>query len=440
MYVEHTEDGGETLRYTLARKPGSGQMFGWAETELAANAELAWRVECPFGVTPNFRETIRAAGKEMGVTLTMGEHAFPPVALEDTTTAYKLKAPIKGGKKTDARLILKVASIPTKTDGGITHPSELAGWLLEKCGALYVGAICDTQNVTVGDSAQVVAHLFFVLAEKPPVTKASLLTSKLSQAVTVQRWKQRDTLTLLQNEIYEVDGLPSVVKRDMEAGKKKVTVQNMMQEKLHNARGRAAEKGVIESGFEETLTTQSTETARITAQIDATEMKIEERALSKRLRELTEAQAALAKEEEAATKRQKETAPEPGPMTTEAARAGEEVPEIITILIDQQDGFFKVLKVDMEEVELETPTLFQFMEHLFNFELGEGARTGLKSIDFVYIEGSATMDLDQGAGGRSRNRTVRGTSINETGRSTNTDIHGMQQGEGGETSGIRRPR
>ena len=75
---------------------------------------------------------------------------------------------------------------------------------------MSVGAICDTQNVTVDDSAQSVAHLFFVLAEKPPVTKASLLASKLSQAVTVRRWKLRDTLTLLQNEIYEVDGLPSI--------------------------------------------------------------------------------------------------------------------------------------------------------------------------------------------------------------------------------------
>ena len=292
-----------------------------------------------------------------------------------------------------------MASIPTKTDGGIIHPSELAGWLLEKCGALYVGAICDTQNVTVDDSAQSVAHLFFVLAEKPPVTKASLLTSKLSQAVTVRRWKLRDTLTLLQNEVYEVDGLSSVVKRDMEAGKKKVTIQNMMQEKLHNARGRAAEKGVIESGFEETLAAQSTETARITAQIDAAEIKIEERALSKRLRELAEAQAALAKEDDAANKRQKEAAPDPGPIPAEAARAKEEVVESITVLVDQQDGFFKALKVDMEEVEPVTPTLFQFMEHLFKFELGEGARTGLKSMDFVYVDepaykGSADMEVD----------------------------------------------
>ena len=54
-YVEHTEDGSEKMRYTLARKPGGGQMFGWAETELAANAELVWRVECPFGVTSNFK-------------------------------------------------------------------------------------------------------------------------------------------------------------------------------------------------------------------------------------------------------------------------------------------------------------------------------------------------------------------------------------------------
>jgi hypothetical protein len=171
-----------------------------------------------------------------------------------------------------------------------------------------------------------------------------------------------------------------VVKRDTEAGKKKVTVQNMMQEKLHNARGRAAEKGVIESGFEETLSAQSTETARITAQIDATEMKIEERALSKRLRELTEAQVALEKVEDAANKRQKEAPSahsqqpsDPGVMKQPTGAAGEEegAVESITILVDQQDGFFKKLKVDMEDVEPETPTLFQFMEHLFRFELGE---------------------------------------------------------------------
>ena len=388
-YVEHTEDGGEKMRYSLAKKPGGQQMFGWAETEMAANADLAWRVECPFGVSSCFKDAIRAAGQEMGITLTIEEHAFPPAALEDTAMSYKLKAPTKGGKRTDTRILLKVASIPSPEDAGITHPSELAGWLLEKCGAHYIGAICDTQNVTVGDSAQSVAHLFFVLVERPPPT-AKALTSKFSQAVTVRPWKLRDTLRLLQTEIYEVGGLPSVVKRDMEAGKKKVTVQNMMQEKLHNARGRAAEKGVIESGFEETLAAQSTETARITALIDATEMKIEERALNKRLRELTEAQEALAKED-AENKKQKavpsdQQPSDPGVIKQPTGAAGGEEGEVesITILVDQQDGFFKKLKVDMEEVEPETPTLFQFMEHLFKFELGEGARTGLKSIDFCY--------------------------------------------------------
>ena len=120
-----------------------------------------------------------------------------------------------------------------------------------------------------------------------------------------------------------------------------MTVQNMMQEKLHNARGRAAEKGVIESGFEETLATQSTETARITALIDATEMKIEERALNKRLRELTEAQEALAKED-AENKKQKAAQPDqqpsdPGVFKQPTGATGEEEGEVesITILVDQ---------------------------------------------------------------------------------------------------------
>ena len=78
----------------------------------------------------------------MGISLTIGDHASPPVALGDTATAYKLKVPIKGGKKTELRLILKVAPIPTLGDAGVTHPAELAGWLLEKCGAQYVGAMC----------------------------------------------------------------------------------------------------------------------------------------------------------------------------------------------------------------------------------------------------------------------------------------------------------
>ena len=159
---------------------------------------------------------------------------------------------------------------------------------------------------------------------------------------------------------------------------------------------------MIESGFEETLAAQSTKTARITALIDATEMKIEERALNKRLRELTEAQEALAKED-AENKKQK-AAPsdqqpsDPGVIKQPTGAAGGEEGEVesITILVDQQDGFFKKLKVDMEEVEPETPTLFQFMEHLFRFELGEGARTGLKSIDFVYRdEEDVDMELDQ---------------------------------------------
>ena len=157
---------------------------------------------------------------------------------------------------------------------------------------------------------------------------------------------------------------------------------------------RAAEKVVIESGFQGTLAAQSTQTVRITAQINATEMKIEERTLNKGLRELTEAQAAMGKEDDAVNEKQTDV---PGvmPSPTEAAEEAEEQVESITVLVDQQDGFFKILKVDMEEVEPETPTLFQFMEHLFRFELGEGARTGLKSKDFVYIGDSEVMELDQ---------------------------------------------
>ena len=52
-------------------------MFGWSETEMAANADLAWRVECPFGVSLCFKDSIRAAGRELGITLTIGYHASP---------------------------------------------------------------------------------------------------------------------------------------------------------------------------------------------------------------------------------------------------------------------------------------------------------------------------------------------------------------------------
>ena len=172
-------------------------------------------------------------------------------------------------------------------------------------------------------------------------------------------------------------------------------------------------------------------------------MKIEERALSKRLRELTEAQAALAKEDDATNKRQKEASPDPEPMPAEAARAEEEVVESITVLVDQQDVFFKVLKVDMEEIEPVTPTLFQFMERLFKFELGEGARTGLKSIDFVYVDelaykGSADMEVDhadqevqegEDAAARSKEPALM-RHVDQP-----TQIHkSMRHGEGGEAS------
>ena len=175
-------------------------------------------------------------------------------------------------------------------------------------------------------------HLFFQCpGRETSPTQMALLTPKLSQVVTVR---------LLQTEICEVDCLPSVVGRDMQAGKKKVAVQNMVQEKLHSARGRAAEGGVTEGGFGETLAVQSTEAARITAQIDATGMKIEERALTlnKRLRELTEAQAALDKEDDVAAKKPKGAPVTPGDMSA-AAAAAEEVVESITILVDQQDRF-----------------------------------------------------------------------------------------------------
>ena len=35
LYVEHTEDGGEKVRYTLARKPGSGQRRRWMLTAMS---------------------------------------------------------------------------------------------------------------------------------------------------------------------------------------------------------------------------------------------------------------------------------------------------------------------------------------------------------------------------------------------------------------------
>ena len=76
-YVEHTKDGGTKMRYTLARKPGGQQMFGWAETEMAANAKTAWRVECPFGISVPFKDSIRAAGTKMGATLTVEDRVSP---------------------------------------------------------------------------------------------------------------------------------------------------------------------------------------------------------------------------------------------------------------------------------------------------------------------------------------------------------------------------
>ena len=60
-YTEHTEDGRETMHYALARNPDGAQMFGWLETGVAANVGLGWVVECPFGVAPCFKDTIRAA-------------------------------------------------------------------------------------------------------------------------------------------------------------------------------------------------------------------------------------------------------------------------------------------------------------------------------------------------------------------------------------------
>ena len=48
-------------------------------------------------------------------------------------------------------------------------------------------------------------------------------------------------------------------------------------------------------------------------------------------------------------------------------------------------------------MEPEIPTLVQFMEHLFRFELRGGARTGMESVDFSYVEESEeSMDVDQG--------------------------------------------
>ena len=57
--MEHTEDGVVKIRQTLARKSGGQRMFGWVETEMAANAETARRVECPFGVSACFKDSIR---------------------------------------------------------------------------------------------------------------------------------------------------------------------------------------------------------------------------------------------------------------------------------------------------------------------------------------------------------------------------------------------
>ena len=194
-HVETSDDGRERLRFSLALKPGSGKKFGWAESELACNADLCWRMEIPFGVTSIFKEAALQAGVEMGIPLSVQEHAFAPVALEDTFIAWNKKVPIKGGQKDEKRVILKVVCIPTQEDPGVTHPSELAGWLLDKCGIHYIGAVCDTQNVAVDESALVMAFLFFVLVDRP----ISMLTklSYSSTAVTVRKWVTKDSLKLL---------------------------------------------------------------------------------------------------------------------------------------------------------------------------------------------------------------------------------------------------
>jgi hypothetical protein len=164
------------MHYILARRAGGQQMFGWAETEMAANAETAWRNRLE-GRMP-LRSIRTLQGLQQRRRHRDGDHldhrgtCVSPCCTtrEDTATSYKLKVLTKGGKTTEPRILLKVASITTSEDAGITHPPELAGWLLEKCGARYVGAICDTQNVTVGDSAQSIAHLSVLRTgrETPP--------------------------------------------------------------------------------------------------------------------------------------------------------------------------------------------------------------------------------------------------------------------------------
>ena len=69
--------------------------------------------------------------------------------------------------------------------------------------------------------------------------------------------------------------------------------------------------------------------------------------------------------------------------------------------MDLQDGYYKIIEVDMDEMDDLSPTMVEFMEHLFKYELGDGAKTGLKSADFheeevvdeAAAEDEATMDV-----------------------------------------------
>ena len=98
------------------------------------------------------------------------------------------------------------------------------------------------------------------------------------------------------------------------------------------------------------------------------------------LRELEEAESVLAcveAESNKAAKRAKDTS---------TIKEDAEIAPM-TILVDLQDGYFKVINFDTEEMvehlEITSPNLVQFMEHLFKYELANGTKTGLKEVDFV---------------------------------------------------------
>ena len=194
--------------------------------DIAQSEKNALRIRFPMAYYKEARDLVFSVAEELGTTLDPLSFPFPSHAIKDTEASLEASVPKKGNDKGGTgRALIKVISIATPTDPGLTHPAEVSEHLWRTAGVSYVGCGFSTQMVSTGGSPVAMAYIFGVLVDVPdPVAEKKLGNPQItwSEAVTIRKWEMGgDALTVKNNLLHLVEGRvaiqPSNLKKHSEA-------------------------------------------------------------------------------------------------------------------------------------------------------------------------------------------------------------------------------